>query len=247
VEDLVYRKEFTVQHIHLDALGRTKPSVMLHFIMRTVSAQCTQLGVSWDDIRPLDLIWVVGRSHLQIYRAPRLDEHLIVETWPMPATRSAFPRAAVVKNDAGEVLYRCTTLWALVNKTTRKLVLPAGSGVNVPSHVSGDELPVPNSFAPVSLGELSHRKVCFSELDLNGHMNNTKYLDWVADLLPSSYHKDHIFKDVTICYLSEALEGQTLTLSLNHLEDGSLQVDGLRSETNDLDKSNRVFSVKVTF
>jgi len=247
MEDLVFKKEFTVQHIHLDALGRVKPSVMLHFIMRTVSAQCTQLGVSWDDIRPLGLIWVVGRSHLRIYRAPRLNEKLIVETWPMPATRSAFPRAAVVKSETGEVLYRCTTLWALVNKTTRRLVLPEASGVTFPGCILGDELPVPNSFAAAPLGEISLRKVCFSELDLNGHMNNTKYLDWVNDLLPSGYHKEHPFRDVNICYLSEALEGQTLTLSLNHLEDGSLQVDGLRTETNDLDKKNRVFSVKVSF
>jgi acyl-ACP thioesterase len=165
----------------------------------------------------------------------------------MPATRSAFPRAAVVKNDKGEELYRCTTLWALVNKHTRKLVLPADSGVTFPGCILGDELPVPNSFAALPQGQLSARKVCFSELDLNGHMNNTKYLDWVNDLLPSQFHKEHAFRDVNICYLSEALEGQTVTLSLNHLEDGSLQVDGLRSETNDLDKKNRVFSVKVSF
>lgn len=245
--DLIYKKEFTIQHIHLDGLGRVKPSVMLHFVMRTVSAQCTHMGVSWDDIRPLGLIWVVGRSRLLVKRSPVLNEHIIVETWPMPATRSAFPRAAVVRNDKGEELYRCVTLWALVNIETRKLVLPKGSGVNVPGHISGDELPIPNSFASISMGELSERKVCFSELDLNGHMNNTKYLDWVADLLPSTFHKDHTFRDVTVCYLSEALEGQTVTLSLNHLEDGSLQVDGFRPDTDVTEKKNRVFSVKVEF
>ena len=245
--DLIYKKEFTVQHIHLDGLGRIKPSAMLHFIMRTVSAQCTQLGVSWDDIRPLGLIWVVGRSRLQVLRAPRLNEKLIVETWPMPATRSAYPRAALVKNDKGEELYRCTTLWALMNKETRRLVLPANGGISVPSLVVGNELPVPGSFAAQPLGEMDQRKVCFSELDLNGHMNNTKYLDWVADLLPSSFHADHIFRDVTICYLSEAREGQTVQMSLNHLQDGTLQVDGFRSETDVDDKRNRVFSVKVEF
>ena len=245
--ELVHKKEFTVQHIHLDCFGRVKPSVMLHFIMRTVSDQCTQLGVSWDDIRPLGLIWVVGRSRLQITRAPRLNEHLIVETWPMPATRSAFPRAAVVKTDKGEELYRCTTLWALVNKTTRRLVLPGDSGVTFPGCTLGGELPVPNSFAALPLGEVSSRKVCFSELDLNGHMNNTKYLDWVNDLLSSQFHKEHTFKDVNVCYLSEALEGQTVKLSLNHLEDGSLQVDGLRPETDVADKKSRVFSVHVKF
>lgn len=243
----VFKKEFTVQNIHLDRYYRMKPSAMLHFIMRTVSAHCTDLGVSWDDIRPLNLIWVVGRSHLQVTRMPRLDERLIVETWPMPATRSAYPRAAVVKTLEGEVLYRCTTLWALMNRTTRRLVLPGDSGISVPGYVLGDELPVPSSFAAAPLDEISQRKVCFSELDANGHMNNTRYLDWVNDLLPSSFHETHPFRDVTVCYLSEAREGQTVTLSRHFCEDGSLQVDGFRTDTDASDKKSRVFSVRVNF
>lgn len=243
----VFTKEFTVQHIHLDCFGRVKPSAMLHFVQRTVSAHCTELGISWDDIAPLGLIWVVGRSRLQVTRMPRLNEQLTVKTWPMPATRSAYPRAAVVTTADGEELYRCTTLWALMNKTTRRLVLPADSGISVPGQVFGNELPVPSSFAVAPADDSTTRKVCFSELDTNGHMNNTRYLDWVNDLFPSSFHKTHPFRDITVCYLSEAREGQSIVLQYHHFDDGSLQVDGLRTDADITDKKSRVFSVRIGF
>lgn len=243
-----FTQEFTVQKIHLDCFNRIKPSAMVHFVMRTVSAHCEPLGVGWSYIWPMNLTWVVGRTRLVVERAPRLDEKVIVETWPLPATRSAFPRYAVARSESGEVLFRCISLWALINKTTRRLVLPAETELKVPGMLRGDELPVPNSFGTCSeVDGVGKHLVCFTDLDTNGHANNTRYLEWVADLLPSDFHKDHPFRDVTVCYLSEAREGQTVDLNWRFLEDGSLQVDGYRPETDVADKKNRVFSLKVKF
>lgn len=242
-----FRQEFTVQKIHLDCFNRVKPSVMLHFVMRTVSAHCAPLGVGWETLWAKNLTWVVGRTRLQITRAPQLDETVVIETWPMPATRSAFPRTAVARTPEGEELYRCTTLWALMNKTTRKLVLPRDSDVHVPGLIRGDELPVPNSFAATQADSETQRLVCFSDLDTNGHTNNTRYLEWINDMFSSEFHKAHPFKDVTLCYLSEAREGQTVRLTHHFFEDGSLQVDGLRPETDDLTQKPRVFSAIIKF
>ena len=243
-----FKQEFTVQKIHLDCFNRIKPSAMVHFVMRTVSAHCTPLGVGWEYIWPMDLTWVVGRTRMVVDRAPALDEKVIVETWPLPATRSAFPRYAEARTESGERLFRCISLWALINKTTRKLVLPAQTELKVPGMVRGDELPVPNAFAAANQADgVGQHLVCFSDLDTNGHANNTKYLDWVSDLLPSQFHKDHPFRDFTLCYLSEAREGQTVLLNHHFLEDGSLQVDGLRSDTDDPAQKSRVFSALIKF
>lgn len=243
-----FKLEFTVQKIHMDCFNRTKPSAMLHFVMRTISGHCGPLGVGWEYIWPMNLTWVVGRSRLVVHRAPVLDEKIVVETWPMPATRSAFPRYAEARTESGELLFQCISLWALINKTERTLVLPSQTELKVPGIVRGGELPVPNAFATSDEvdGESQHL-VCFSDLDTNGHANNTKYLEWVNDLLPSQFHKEHAFKDITLCYLSEALEGQTVRLLHRFHEDGSFQVDGLRVQTNDCAQKPRVFSALIKF
>ena len=75
-------------------------------------------------------------------------------------------------------------------------------------------------------------------------MNNTYYLNWTDDLLPSDYHRNHTIREFIVCYLSEAIEGQALSLSWDFLEDGSLHVDAHRKEDA---KEERVFAAKLLF
>ena len=78
-------------------------------------------------------------------------------------------------------------------------------------------------------------------------MNNTRYLDWVADLLPAVFHKEHTPKELVICYASEARESQVLDLDWELTADGCLQVDAHREDTLVPDKKHRVFSAQVLF
>jgi len=78
-------------------------------------------------------------------------------------------------------------------------------------------------------------------------MNNTRYLDWVADLLPSAFWKAHPLKELTVCYLSEALEGQLLSLNWELLDGPCLQVEALRQGEISGEKLDRVFSCQLLF
>ena len=66
------------------------------------------------------------------------------------------------------------------------------------------------------------RTVGFSELDRNGHMNNTYYLNWVNDLLPSDFHAEHCLQGFNICYLAEGKEGQDMELLWHLTEENTL-------------------------
>ena len=91
------------------------------------------------------------------------------------------------------------------------------------------------------------RSVCFTDLDVNGHMNNTRYLDWIMDLLPSGFHQDHAIKDLTLCYMNEAREGQDLNLGWEIDEAGALQVEIRRSKAEAEGDFDRIFAARVEF
>ena len=91
------------------------------------------------------------------------------------------------------------------------------------------------------------RTVGYTELDRNGHMNNTRYMDWVDDLLPSEFHRQHPARELTLCYLCEATEGQQIRLDWQLSEDGTLEVNGLRPRTDDPEQTQRIFAAKVSF
>ncbi len=243
----IFRKNFKISAIHLDCHGRVKPSVLLYFAQEVAGAHCVELDLDWQTLAKRNLFWAVIRNRVQVTRLPGDGETITVETWPMPTTRSACPRSTVGYDENGNEVFRSISLWVLMDTETRAMVLPGKSGVEVNGILRGTELAPPHSIAPKELANSAGRRVGYTELDRNGHMNNTRYLDWVDDLLPSAFHKEHPVREFTICYLSEATEGQELTLTWELSEDPVLLVDGRRQRTDVPDKQERVFSAQVLF
>lgn len=242
-----FRQTYTISAIHLDCFGRVKPSVLLHFAQEAAVGHCAHLLLDWDTMAKKNLFWAVIRHRMQITRLPVEGQTVTVETWPMPTTRSAFPRATIAYDAQGNELFRSVSLWVLMNMESRSMVLPGKSGVELDGTLRGCELATPGSILPKQLENTMTRRVGFTELDRNGHMNNTRYMDWVDDLLPSAFHAEHSIKEFTICYLSEAREGQQIDVNWQLSEDNCLQVDGRREQTDVPGENERVFAAMVRF
>ncbi len=245
--ETVFQKTYNIAAIHVDRFGRVKPSVLLHFAQEAAGGHCKELALDWDTLAQKGMFWAVIRHRVCINRLPMLGEKLTVETWPMPTTRSAFPRATVAYDEKGEPVFHSVSLWVLMDNSSRKMILPGKSGIDLTGNLRGNELALPSSILPCLLENARTRVVGYTELDRNGHMNNSRYLDWIDDLLPSEFHSEHTVREFTICYLSEAREGQEILLNWQFLEDGVLQVDGRRERTDVPGEQERVFSARVQF
>ena len=243
----IFRQTLQIEDIHLDCHGQVKPSVLLYFAQEMAGKHAKLLGTDWQTLQEKDLFWAIIRHQVQIQRMPQAGEIITLETWPMPTTRVAYPRATVAYDAQGNVLFRTMALWVLMNTHTRTMVLPGKSGVAVSGTLRGTELATPASLAPAVLENTQRRTVRYTELDRNGHMNNTRYLDWVEDLLPAAFHAAHPLQGFTVCYLSEALEGQTLTLTWDQEPDGSLRVEACRPKAEMPCQQERVFAAQLQF
>ena len=244
---LQYSMTHKVQACDVDRFGRCKSAVLLYLAQEAATGHCDLLRLDWDTMAGKGLFWAVIRTHAQVERLPVLGEEITVKTWPMPTTRTAFPRAVEILDKEGNTLVQVVSLWVLMDRATRAMVLPGKSGVDVPGLLCGNELSGPGSILPVQRECQDSRRVVFSELDRNGYMNNTRYMDWVNDLLPSIFHKEHSVAEFTVCYLAEALENDTIDLAYSMDETGIFQVDGYRQQTDDRSKKTRIFSVKTRF
>ena len=243
----IFRKDFHISDIHVDCFGRMKPSMVLYLAQDIARSHCLELQVDYETLLKQRLFWAVTRHKMVISRLPRSGETIHLETWTMPTTRVAYPRSMVAYDAEGNELFRSISLWVLMDTETRAMVLPGKSGIAVAGTLRGNELAAPNSLQPGKDGIGTERTVTYSCLDRNGHMNNTRYLDWVDDLLPSSFHREHHAQEFVICYLSEAREGQTLRLNWNLSPEGCLQVDTQRCPDSEADLPTRVFAAKLLF
>lgn len=243
--DYTHTLKFTVTELHADRFGRCRPASLLRFAQDAAGSHCLELGTDWDTMASKGLFWAVIRQRLEVTRLPQAGETITVKTWPMPTTRVAYPRATEGYDADGNVLFKVISLWVIMDMQTRAMIRPDRSGVDVEGIVLGGELPAPAGLNPKELPAETLRTVGFTELDINGHMNNARYLDWVCDLLASDFHRNHPMKAVTICYLSEALEGQQISLRWEKGE--ALTVEGSVAKTAVNAGHTKIFTAKMEF
>ena len=242
----IFQSDFQVDGTLTDCFDRLKPSAILYLVQEVAGRHCQLLDLDWDTLASRRMFWAVIRHKVQITRMPVKHEHITVETWPMPTTRVAFPRSVVAYDAQGKELFRSVSIWVLMDLDSRAMILPGKSGIEVPGLLRGSELAPPSSLMPTALSARQQRQVRFTDLDVNGHMNNCRYLDWICDLLPSGFHHSHTMKEFTLCYLAEARESDRLDLQWELVENGTLRVETVRHSDTD-DRDHRIFSASIQY
>lgn len=242
--ELIYRQTVPITTSLADCHRRLRPSSLLSIMQEAAGMHCVGLEAGWDMLLERGLFWAVIRQRVQIDRLPVIGEKMVVETWPGEATRAAYPRYTVGKTENGEILFRAAALWLIMDSRSRSMILPGKSGILVPGLEREGQLAVPASLPPAELERCLRRQVRYSELDANGHMSNIKYLDWMEDLLPAAFHREHPLRGFQISYLSEVREGQEVELRWNLFEDGSLRLEAGASVDG---KSHRVFALRAQY
>jgi len=241
----VHITHYEVSAQHADPFGRCKPSALLRFAQDAAGEHCALLGADRDTLSRHRYFWAVVRQRLEISRLPAEGVTVTVKTWPMPTTRVAYPRATEGFDAQGNSLFKIISLWVIMDMDSRAMVLPGKCGIDVPGITLGTELKTPPGILAGSYVNQHLRTVEAADLDINGHMNNARYLDWLWDLLDTQFHQTHPLKAVSISYNNEALEGQTLQLCWEMTD--TFRLDGVLSRTDANAPYTRIFSAQAEF
>ena len=240
----IYSQNFEITDLSVDRYGRLRPAMILFLAQEAAGRHCNELQVDYETLEKQRLFWAVTRHRVQITRMPTRGETIRVETWPMPTSRVAYPRSMVAYDEAGNECFRSVSLWVLMHLDNRNMILPGKSGITVEGTLRGNELATPGGLVAKEMQNHSARLVRYTDLDRNGHMNNTKILDWVNDLLPSAFHEERTAREFTVCYFAEVREGEELDLGWDFLEEGLMQVDACRTGG---EKLERAISARILF
>ena len=105
-------------------------------------------------------------------------------------------------------------LWLLLDLATRRMLPPGEIGKLIPDN---KDLSVPMNL-PATVGNLqgeefvSEYHPVYTDLDVNGHVNNTRYADWLCNSLGISVMSEYEPERIILNYNHEVLPGHTVTL-----------------------------------
>ena len=193
-----------------DAERRVSPSRILEYMQETSNGHTRAAGRNLDNLRDeKHLAYILSKLRLEILQPLHAFEDITVETWTSPSRGYSSLRSFQILR-GGEVVARADSTWALVNVVDRSLCKPdeAGYAFEHEEPVAID-LPLRIRFpADVPLERIGERRVVYSDLDYNMHMNNTRYPNMLCDFLPDMQGK--YVTSLNLAYINEASVGETL-------------------------------------
>ena len=207
----VYREEILLRSKDVDMFRRLRTSELFRLLQEASIRHTEQLGMGRDKTLDRGVLWVLLMQRAEIARMPEYDEKIVLKSWPGKTMHLLFPRYYSLETASGEPLLKASALWSLVDAKTRKVVFPEKYGVVIEGVVTGEEIAMPGSVAKSDCTCEREVTVPYSFVDLNGHMNNTRYFDLAEDSVGAA-EAGRLLRGVSVEYQNEARLGETLHL-----------------------------------
>ena len=207
-----YRKQYKILSSDTDALRRLRLSRLLTFLQEAAIAHTEQLGAGRAKTLDRGLLWVLTLQQVAVTRLPEYDETVTLESLPGEMMHTFFPRYYRLTDECGGALVNASALWMLMDCKTRSMAFPEEVGVEIHGVRPDWAIALPRAPKLPQGGEPQPFTVPYSYVDLNGHMNNTRYLDLAEDRMPPALREKNICEILTE-YTGEAKLGETLRLT----------------------------------
>ena len=208
-----FSREFTISSYDLNPKGQARLTTMANYFQEMAYHHANQLGFGYEDMNERKTMWVLSRMRIRINHYPVWDDQVSVETWHKGMDRIFGLRDFRVKSMRGDVLGVARSAWLILDSETRRPVRPASEvlsqniGTDSVFEENLDKIPVPEQ-----MEELTRRKVQFSDLDIVGHVNNVKYMEWCIDALMADGSFNREIRELEINFIHEALLGDTISI-----------------------------------
>lgn len=212
MEHIHYERPLEVRFFETDWTGLVRPAVVFGYLQEAVVGHALLRRITLKEMRQQNLFWVVSRVHLCMDRYPRAGETVTMRTWSSTRQEIFTCREFEMLDAAGGVLARATSSWALLSLETRRPVPLDG---NLPEFAIDPRRAVEDDFASLpELGaEAEHTRrydVLRRDLDMNGHVNNSVYVDWALESLPQQLARNARVAELEIGFRAEAHYGEEI-------------------------------------
>ena len=205
-----YAEEHTAEPDEAGPDQRLRLSALFLLLQRAAMHHSDELGAGYGAMLEKNLLWVIVRQRAEIARLPHIGERLTVRTCPGETMHMLFPRYYELAAEGGEILAAGTSLWTLIHADTRKMAFSGEHRIALPGCRNDKGLISALKTPTGRPSDFFSYTAAYSDLDFNGHMNNTRYFDMAEDRVPGLAGAE--VREVSVEYAAEIRPGETVTV-----------------------------------
>ena len=219
-----FEKDYPLTFGHIDNRGIARPSALFDFMQDAATDHAEALQVSRDD---LGAMWVLSRLKCTVTRPIYVHETVRVQTWCAGIRGATWMRAFSLSAD-GIQIGEAISAWAVLDRETHRILRPSQMPAVKAAlgFVGNDCPPAPGKLVCAALSPHHVHTVRYSDLDINGHMNNVKAVDIICDGLELEKRHGQFVSHLQVNYTAECMTGEQITLSAGTAPDGTAYIFG---------------------
>jgi len=215
-----YTREYTINSYDVDAKGQASLQSLCRYMQEMAVLHAEKLKLGFHDMMKENRGWVLAQMLVEVSCFPGLHEQVSITTWSNgPDGRFAL-RDFRISDAEGNVIGAASSTWLVVD--VREKTICRLDNYFRDYNYNNIEFAIgrkPQRVKPVTDGgDQFTSQVRFSDLDINGHMTNVRYIDLALDMVPPAYRMEHDITELEMNFLKESKLGNKLTGLLNNAE-----------------------------
>ncbi len=203
----VWTDEYIVQSYHIDFTSKARLTSICRFFQESAWRHASDAKLGYHDLLKNNHLWILYKLKLKINEFPEWADKFYLTTWAKNTDRLFAYRDFEIRsaNDEDRLFIKGTSKWVIVdiqNKRPQKMntyasLMPLNKQEAIsenPGKVMLDD----------KFDTSTTRKVVYSDIDINHHVNNVKYIEWILDMYSLYFLKDNYLNEFKIDYIHEA-------------------------------------------
>lgn len=206
----IYYYAFKVSSKDCTKSKKIKLPNLLDQMQEAAWSNATALGFSTIDLMQNNITWVMNRMQIEFHRLPHHREDVKVETWPAAMDKYITKRDFRVWDGQENLLVEATSNWLVMDIDSRKLIAIPDYIREAGFVVDRDNIASIEGKVKFDSDKTTHQKnieVSWFDIDLNDHVNNIKYYQWILDSLPHDVLDQKRLKKIDITFRQEGKLG----------------------------------------
>lgn len=206
----IWSEDYKIASYFVNLRGRAGLYTILNFIQDVGWMHARQMRIRLEPHQG----WVFTRQSLSMSAWPQWNETITIKTWLRPPTTGAFFYRDYEIFHEDQKIGECTSSFSVIDMNTRKMTTLdlQKRAVAYREDYQREEHPQKIPWQ-TQIEELAQFQVRHSDLDMNNHVNNTKYAQWILDALPLDILKGSLhLEKYEINFLAEAKSGDVVSL-----------------------------------
>jgi medium-chain acyl-[acyl-carrier-protein] hydrolase len=199
-------KEFTVRSFDCDAHTHLRLSSLFEYLQETALHAAETQGIGYRALLKQGYALLISRVKARISQMPLWGETLTVSTWlkgyePEKVAWQDY----VVRDASGNAIVEATSSWLLIDLKTGKSVPHFDNPYRFTEYPGLHALPETIDLLEGQgmAEQVLAKHVRYSDLDLNKHVNNCRYADWILDTLSLEEIRARPIRSIQMNYLAQ--------------------------------------------